>query len=62
LELPVYRVIEQIVKSPDNELGHNIVAPKDTPLCNTWLTMLHGIGVNVERHGDSSGVLKEIVA
>jgi hypothetical protein len=24
--------------------------------------LLHGIGVNVERHGDSSGVLKEIVA
>jgi hypothetical protein len=44
------------------KLGHNIVAPKDTPLCNTWLTMLHGIGVNAERHGDSSGVLKEIVA
>ncbi len=44
------------------KLGHHIVAPKDTPLCNTWLTMLHGIGVNAERHGDSSGVLKEIVA
>jgi hypothetical protein len=44
------------------KLGHNILAPKDTPLCNTWLTLLHGIGVNVERHGDSSGVLKEIVA
>jgi hypothetical protein len=43
------------------KLGHNIVAPKDTPLCNTWLTLLHGIGVNAERHGDSSGVLKEIV-
>jgi len=44
------------------KLGHNIVAPKDTPLCNAWLSLLHGIGVNVERHGDSSGVLKEIVA
>jgi hypothetical protein len=44
------------------KLGHHIVAPKDTPLCNAWLTMLHGVGVNVERHGDSSGVLKEIVA
>lgn len=44
------------------KLGHNIVAPNGTPLCNTWLTMLHGIGVNVERHGDSSGVLKELVA
>jgi hypothetical protein len=44
------------------KLGHSIVAPKDTPLCNAWLTMLHGIGVEAERHGDSSGVLKEIVA
>jgi len=44
------------------KLGHNIVAPKDTPLCNAWLTMLHGIGVEAERHGDSTGVLKEIVA
>jgi hypothetical protein len=44
------------------KLGHNIVTPKDTPLCNAWLTLLHGIGVNVERHGDSTGVLKEIVA
>ena len=44
------------------KLGQNIVAPKDTPLCNAWLTMLHGVGVAAERHGDSSGVLKEIVA
>ena len=44
------------------KLGHNIVAPKDTPLCNVWLTMLHGIGVQAERHGDSTGVLKEIIA
>ena len=44
------------------KLGHNIVAPKDTPLCNTWLTLLHGVGVNVERHGDSSGELKELIA
>ena len=44
------------------KLGHNIVAPKDTPLCNAWLTLLNGIGVNVARHGDSTGVLKEILA
>jgi hypothetical protein len=43
------------------KLGHNIVAPKDTPLCNAWLAMLHGIGVKCERHGDSTGVLKEII-
>jgi hypothetical protein len=44
------------------KLGHNIVAPKDTPLCNTWLTLLNGIGAQAERHGDSSGVLKELIA
>jgi len=42
------------------KLGQHIVAPKDTPLCNAWLTILHGIGVNAERHGDSTGVLKEL--
>ncbi len=44
------------------KLGQNIVAPKDTPLCDAWLTMLHGVGVTAERHGDSTGVLKEIIA
>ena len=34
---------------------------KDTPLCNAWLTLLHGIGVSAERHGDSSGVIKELI-
>ncbi|MCC6267344.1 MAG: DUF1552 domain-containing protein, partial [Dehalococcoidia bacterium] len=44
------------------KLGQSIVAPRDTPLCNAWLAMLHGVGVQAERHGDSSGVLKEILA
>ncbi len=44
------------------KLGENIIAPKDTPLCDAWLTMLQGIGVEAERHGDSTGVLKQIVA
>lgn len=44
------------------KLGHHLVLPKDTPLCNAWLTLLHGIGVNAERHGDSTGVLKELMA
>ncbi len=44
------------------KLGQNIVVSKDTPLCNAWLTLLHGVGVDVERHGDSSGVLKELMA
>ncbi len=43
-------------------LGHNLVMPKDTPLCNAWLTLLNGAGVQVQRHGDSTGPLKEIIA
>jgi hypothetical protein len=41
-------------------LGQHLVLPKDTPLANIWLTLLHGIGVEAERHGDSSGVVKEL--
>jgi hypothetical protein len=44
------------------KLGHNIIAPKDTPLCNAWLAMLRGVGVKTERHGDSSGELTQMVA
>jgi hypothetical protein len=44
------------------KLGQNIVTPKDTPLCNAWLSILHGIGVPAPRHGDSTGLLKEIIA
>jgi hypothetical protein len=44
------------------KLGENIVVPDDTPLCNAWLTLLHGVGVTAERHGDSTGLLKEVIA
>jgi hypothetical protein len=44
------------------KLGHHLVLPKDTPLCNVWLTMLHGLGIEAERHGDSTGVVKELQA
>jgi hypothetical protein len=44
------------------KLGHNLVVSKDTPLCNAWLTLLHGLGIEAERHGDSSGVIKELMA
>jgi hypothetical protein len=44
------------------KLGHHLVLPKDTPLCNVWLTMLNGLGIEAERHGDSSGVVKELQA
>ena len=44
------------------KLGEHLVLPKDTPLCNVWLTMLRGMGIDAERHGDSSGVIKELQA
>jgi len=44
------------------KLGHHLVLSKDTPLCNVWLTMLHGLGIEAERHGDSTGVVKELQA
>jgi hypothetical protein len=43
-------------------LGHHLVVSKDTPLCNAWLTLLQGSGIPLERHGDSSGTLKELRA
>lgn len=44
------------------KLGEHLVLPKDTPLCNVWLTLLQGLGIDAERHGDSSGVIKELQA
>lgn len=44
------------------KLGQHIVLQgKSTPLCNVWLTMLNGIGIQTPRHGDSTGVVKELV-
>jgi hypothetical protein len=42
------------------KLGQHMVLPKDTPLSNVWLTMLKGMGLDAERHGDSTGVVKEL--
>ena len=45
------------------KLGQHIVLPdKNTPLSNVWLTLLKGLGVQVDRHGDSTGVVKELIA
>ncbi len=44
------------------KLGQHLVLPKDTPLCNVWLTMLQGMGVDASRHGDSTDVVKELQA
>lgn len=42
------------------KLGRHLVLPKDTPLANVWLTLLNGIGIKAERHGDSTGIVKEL--
>ena len=44
------------------KLGHNIVLPNGTPLNNCWLTLLRGSGLEVESHGDSTGVIEELMA
>ncbi|MEL6107364.1 MAG: DUF1552 domain-containing protein [Planctomycetota bacterium] len=44
------------------QLGQHLVLPKDTPLCNVWLTMLQGMGIKVDQHGDSTGIVKELQA
>lgn len=44
------------------KLGQQIVVPRDTPLCNAWLTLLNGIGVPTQRHGDSTGIIHELLA
>ncbi|MEO1991681.1 MAG: DUF1552 domain-containing protein [Pirellulales bacterium] len=42
------------------KLGQHLVLPEDTPLCNVWLTILQGLGINAEQHGDSTGVVKQL--
>jgi hypothetical protein len=44
------------------KLGQHLVLPRNTPLCNAWLTVLHGLGIEAERHGDSTGLAKELLA
>lgn len=44
------------------KLGQHVVLRHDTPLCNAWLTLLHGLGIDSRQHGDSTGVVKELQA
>jgi hypothetical protein len=44
------------------KMGHHLVVEKHTPLCNLWLTLLRGVGVDAERHGDSSGIIPQLGA
>jgi len=42
-------------------LGEHIVLADGTPLCNVWLTLLQGAGVDVANHGDSTGVVEQLL-
>lgn len=41
--------------------GQHLIMPKNTPLCNAWLTLLQGVGIKAESHGDSTGIVKELI-
>jgi hypothetical protein len=38
--------------------GRHVVTPKNTPLCNLYVSMLDRMGVKADHFGDSSGGLK----
>ncbi len=38
---------------------HLVTAPK-TPLCNLWLSLLRGSGLEAESHGDSTGTIEDL--
>ena len=42
--------------------GQHLVMPDPkTPLCNLWLTLLQGSGIAVDSHGDSTGVIQDLI-
>ncbi|MFP6582884.1 MAG: DUF1552 domain-containing protein [Candidatus Hydrogenedentota bacterium] len=42
--------------------GQHIAKPKNTPLCNLYLSMLNNMGVEADSFGDSNGPLEELTA
>ena len=42
--------------------GQHVASPKETPLCNLYLTMLDAIGADAQSFGDSTGTLTDVVA
>lgn len=39
---------------------HLVMSDRRTPLCNLWLSLLNGSGVDVKSHGDSTGMIDEL--
>ncbi|MEI6238968.1 MAG: DUF1552 domain-containing protein [Planctomycetia bacterium] len=45
------------------KLGHHVVlADPKTPLCNVFLTLLKGVGIETPSFGDSTGIIDELMA
>ncbi len=42
--------------------GRHVICPKNTPICNLWLSLMERMGVEVERFGDSTGKLTQLSA
>jgi hypothetical protein len=40
--------------------GQHLHYPQDTPLANLWLTLLQRAGIQIDKHGISTGVLSEV--
>lgn len=40
---------------------HLVMKDSKTPLCNLWLTLLRGTGIEANSFGDSTGIIKELV-
>jgi hypothetical protein len=38
--------------------GRHVRYPAETPMCNLLLSMMQRAGVEISRHGDSTGVLR----
>lgn len=41
---------------------HLVMDTPKTPLCNLWLSTLHGCGIQTASHGDSTGIIEELFA
>lgn len=41
-------------------MGHNMVMPENTPLCNVWLSLLKGSGIKIDQFGDSTAPVKNL--
>jgi hypothetical protein len=41
---------------------HLVMSDSKTPLCNVWLTLLNGVGVQAKSFGDSTGVVEQLLA